>query len=123
MSEAVVFGIVGVALVVVFALVYGWPRKKDGGGWSKRYLSPTFARVYGLLAIAVLAVAAVKLTDDAAVLTGVFTLFGTIAGYLAGSKVEAITAPASGGNQSDDGKPDTKDPGPPASNQTWLELN
>lgn len=94
----------GIALVVVFALVYGWPRTNESGRSVRRSLSPTFARVYGLLSIAILAVATVLLTEDAAVLTGVFTLFGTIAGYLAGSKAEAVggTAPADGGNPAAD---------------------
>jgi len=92
MWENISFAVLGGLVVGLFALVYGLPRRtgKDGG-WAKRSLSPTFARVYGLMSVAVLAIVAVKLTTDAAILTGLFTLFGTIAGYLAGSRVESIT--------------------------------
>lgn len=83
--------VLGITLVIVFASAYGWPRRNESGRSVKRTLSPTFARVYGLISIAILSVAVVLLTDDSAVLTGVFTLFGTVAGYLAGSKVEAIS--------------------------------
>lgn len=94
MWETIAFATVGVAIILFFVVVYGLPRKTENGRWAKRSLSPTFARVYGLISIAVLAVAAVKLTTNAEVLTGVFTLFGTIAGYLAGSRVESVKAPA-----------------------------
>ena len=103
----------GIVLVLVFGYAYGWPRSNESGKSVKRTLSPTFARVYGLISIAILAVTTVLLTDDSAVLTGVFTLFGTIAGYLAGSKAEAVN---SGGDPEDK----TEGVGPGA---TSVELN
>ncbi len=102
MSENIAFAILGGLVVGVFALVYGLPRRTGQGGWAKRSLSPTFARVYGLMAVALLAIVAVKLTNDSTVLTGLFTLFGTIAGYLAGSRVESVAKEKdTDGDQSD----------------------
>ena len=83
----------GASLALLFTIAYGWPRTNKSGGSVKRTLSPTYARVYGLVSIAILAVTTVFLTTDAAILTGVFTLFGTIAGYLAGAKAEAVGGP------------------------------
>ncbi|NHB85771.1 hypothetical protein G7085_17525 [Tessaracoccus sp. HDW20] len=77
-------------LALLFTIAYGWPRTNGSGGSVKRTLSPTFARVYGLITLAILAVTTVLLTSNKEVLTGVFTLFGTIAGYLAGSKAEQV---------------------------------
>lgn len=73
---------------------------------QKREFDVFFVKLFGLLFVATLAVAVVftDLSDDARI--GAYTILGTIAGYLAGSKVpteaekkEAAETPGDGGSQ------------------------
>lgn len=89
--------LVGALIIVPFVFVNGFQRGSRTSSGA-RTLSPTFARVYGLLSIAILAVLLVKTTTDEKILTGVFTLFGTIGGYLAGARVVDVPSDATSGS-------------------------
>ena len=102
MSANTTIAILSIVIILAFTAVYGFPRRKESGAWVKRHLSPTFARVYGLLSLAVMAVAVALVSKDDKVLTPVFTLFGTIAGYLAGSKAESVPSSAVQAEPGDD---------------------
>ncbi|MCP3997396.1 MAG: hypothetical protein GY722_20415 [bacterium] len=74
----------GVVILLIFTLIYMW----------RKGVNVTFARLYGLIVIAVIAsaLAFAEVTDEAR--TAAFTLLGTIAGYLAGARAASGEAPA-----------------------------
>ena len=73
----------GAALTLVLALI-----RKFGGTTS---ISVTFARLYGLLSVATLAVGLAVSSAPTDAKTAAFTLLGTIAGYLAGAKPTTVS--------------------------------
>jgi len=73
----------GVFALAVFSLIYWFSFNNSLG---RRTLNVTFSRLYGLIAVAVLAVALAFAGVNEQSLTAAFTLLGTIAGYLAGAK-------------------------------------
>lgn len=70
-----------------------------------RAMTSNFVKLYGLLFIATLATAVVfpDLSDDAR--TGVYTVFGTIAGYLAGARPVATPTESGAAASSDPSQP------------------
>ncbi|SDS20932.1 hypothetical protein SAMN04488570_1372 [Nocardioides scoriae] len=74
-------------LILMLTVLQGM-RILKGGKFSSN-----FAKLFGLITLAVLAtiIAVQGIPEEAR--TPLFTLFGTIAGYLAGSKTSAATVP------------------------------
>jgi hypothetical protein len=94
----------GGTALLLFSLIYFFfdrgrrPRAEGAGGQQR--LSPvrpfniTFARLFGLMTVAVLGTAlALSATDDK-LASSAFTLLGTVAGYLAGAKATTPPAPS-----------------------------
>lgn len=77
----------GALALLIFAGVY----------FKKGEVSATFSRIFGLIIVAVLGVGLgfAGLGDSA--MTAGFTLLGTVAGYLAGAKTQAVTKAKGGG--------------------------
>lgn len=65
--------------------------------WFRRRMNATFARMYGLVLVAVLAVALAFADVQDEARTAAFALLGTIAGYLAGAKTQTQPAAPDGG--------------------------
>lgn len=76
----------GALALIVFTVVY----------IVEKRVSATFARVYALIVIAAFAVALGFAGVSSATQTAGFTLLGTIAGYLAGTKTQTATATTPG---------------------------
>ncbi len=72
----------GGAALGVFALIYVLHRFRT----KKNTFNITFARLYGLLVLAILATGLAFADIKGETLTAAFTLLGTIAGYLAGAR-------------------------------------
>lgn len=68
--------------------------------FSSKKITVTFARLYGLLAVAALAVVLATTNALAESKTAAFTLLGTVAGYLAGAKPTTVP---SGGDADSEG--------------------
>gem|GEM_PF-6764389 len=60
-ASDLVFAGLCLALVLIFAVSYGFPRRDSDKKPTKRYISPTFARICGLISIAILAIVAISL--------------------------------------------------------------
>jgi hypothetical protein len=71
----------GALALIIFTAVYV----------KERQVSATFARVFALIVIAVLGVALGFASITSTTQTAGFTLLGTIAGYLAGTKTKTAT--------------------------------
>lgn len=71
----------GTLVLFVFALIYVLHRF-----WRRTAFNITFSRLYGLLVVAILAVALAFAELSGETQTAAYTLLGTIAGYLAGAK-------------------------------------
>ena len=80
------FGAAAMAMVALIQAI----RIMKGGQFSAN-----FTRLYGLVLVATLGAALVVANVDTDARTGAFTLFGTIAGYLAGART-SNTADAAG---------------------------
>jgi hypothetical protein len=102
----------GGTALLLFSLIYFFfdrgrrPRAEGAGGQQR--LSPvrpfniTFARLFGLMTVAVLGTAlALSATDDK-LASSAFTLLGTVAGYLAGAKATTPPAPPGAGQGQQD---------------------
>lgn len=83
----------GGGVLLLFAVVYFYfDRYQRPRGSSPEKPTPvlpfniTFARLFGLLAVAILGTGLALSKIEAAALTPAFTLLGTVAGYLAGAK-------------------------------------
>lgn len=64
------------------------------GQRSRRGLSSPLVKLYGLLSVAGFALMLAWSDADSAVQAGGFTLFGTIAGFLAGANIKSDDPPA-----------------------------
>jgi hypothetical protein len=93
----------GAGSLVIFSFVYFYfdPRPKINGSTPgganqhrRRHFNITFARLFGLITVAVLAAALAESSLESELATAAFTLLGTIAGYLAGAN--PTTGPAPG---------------------------
>jgi Na+/H+ antiporter NhaD/arsenite permease-like protein len=93
----------GAGALVVFSLVYFYfdprARPKDSAQVTqpqprRRHFNITFARLFGLITVAVLAAALAESKVELQLATAAFTLLGTIAGYLAGASPTVQPAPA-----------------------------
>ncbi|MBI4942452.1 MAG: hypothetical protein HY830_17060 [Actinobacteria bacterium] len=114
MSNSMRVMLFGIGALVIFSGVYFlFDRGKHGGAGKYRPFNITFARLYGLLTVAVLGTVLAVTSTEANTFTGsAFTLLGTVAGYLAGAKATAGSgttgAPDTGGGTKTDGS--TPDP-------------
>jgi len=110
----------GAGALLVFAAVYffydRFDRRKassDAAPVAVRPFNITFARLFGLLTVAVLGVGlALNSSADKELAASAFTLLGTVAGYLAGAKATTTPAPPGGaaggqGQPDDSGTPST----------------
>jgi hypothetical protein len=108
----------GGAALVLFALVYFFYdrfRDKQGSGSAgtpvtgPRPFNITFARLFGLLTVAILGVGlALSKGGNKDLTASAFTLLGTVAGYLAGAKASAspiAAGPAAGAGEGPDPQP------------------
>lgn len=84
------------------------------GELKRRPFSITFARLFGLLTVAVLAAALATGSVPMELGTAAFTLLGTIAGYLAGAKPTGSAAPAPAGPAAGTPGAPAAPPAPPA---------
>src|SRR5687767_438003 len=84
----------GAGAVVICSAVYFFfdprpkRRERTAAGlvqYQRRQFNITFARLFGLLTVAVLAAALAESALELELATAAFTLLGTIAGYLAGA--------------------------------------
>jgi hypothetical protein len=69
----------------------------------RRGMTKNFVKLFGLLFIGTVAGAITFTGIDSGTRTGAYTILGTIAGYLAGGKIE--TGPADGGSSDDRNRP------------------
>lgn len=92
--------IFGGSALLVFAIIYAVQRLLRRGSFNI-----TFARLYGLLAVAILAVGLAFAELGGESKTAAFTLLGTIAGYLAGAKPTetSVGLPPAAADQGADG--------------------
>lgn len=87
-------------VLAVFAVVYVLARLKQAHGLTGAASYATFARLYGLTTVAILAVLLAFSNVAAESLSAAFALLGTIAGYLAGASSPTTTTtqkPVDGG--------------------------
>jgi hypothetical protein len=110
----------GAGSLVIFSAVYFYfdprPKVKERAAegmlqHGRRHFNITFARLFGLITVAVLAAALAESTLETELATAAFTLLGTIAGYLAGAN--PTTGPALG---------PPADPNAPAASQQEMVL-
>ena len=122
MSNAAAVLVFGGLALLLFALVYFFfdrgrrPRRARGADADStttragllapvRPFNITFARLFGLLTVAVLGTGlALMATENSQIASSAFTLLGTVAGYLAGAKATVPpAAPPAGADQAPGG--------------------
>lgn len=69
--------------------------------FTKKKITVTFARLYGLMGVAALGVVLATTNALTESKTAAFTLLGTVAGYLAGAKPTTVPGGSGGGDDSD----------------------